>query len=145
MHVNVCFIYARNDLSPAKRNKKKRRPVREVRSEAPRGEDSRGVEAMTVLWMLIAVATLAAEVAAGAAVLLLQWFSTTSQGRSALDALPGVMLLTALFTGTLCLGLTLLVRRIRRVPPPTTVLWTAAAVGVSPWIILILASMLAER
>jgi hypothetical protein len=47
------------------------------------------------------------------------------------------MLFTALTTGTLCLVLTPLVRRLRRTPPPPAVVWMALIVGVSPWAILL--------
>jgi hypothetical protein len=125
---------------PAKRPKKKRRssPVKDLRPTR-RAEESRGAEALTVLWMLATVATLAAEFVAGAGLLFFPANSSADEAPSPLSALPGVMLFTALTTGTLCLVLTPLVRRLRRTPPPPAVVWMAAVVGVSPWAILLIA------
>lgn len=134
-------------MSPAKRHKKKKRRLEsQTRVPIPREEEhSRGVEAATVFWMLTAVATLAAEGVAGAAFLFLRWFPLNPQIPTALNALPGVLLLTALVTGTLCLAMTEVVRRLRRTPPPLSITGTAVAIGVSPWAIFLFAWALASR
>ena len=124
------------DPLPAKRPKKKKRrgdPAGGV-GTPPNGQESRGAEALTVLWMLTALATLLAESVA-AAVWIALAPRETGAGAS-LGLLPAVMLFTALVTGTICLSLTPLVRRLRATPPPRGIVVAALLIGASPWVLL---------
>lgn len=56
--------------------------------------------------------------------------------------LPGLLLLIALATGVLCLLLTPLAYRIRRVPPPGGVVVIAVAVGALPLVAVLLMQLL---
>jgi hypothetical protein len=117
------------------RRKKNRRGA--ARAAAPNSAvtESRGVEALTVFWMLSALATLIAETAATAA-LLATSLSTDGEG-SFLSRIPGLMLFTALVTGAICLVLTPLVLRLREFPPPRGIVAAAVLIGASPWLLVL--------
>jgi hypothetical protein len=126
-------------LSGKHARKKKRRAVAARGAQGKiRAAEPRGVEALTVLWMLTAVATLMAEATAGAMAWMASSRPAESLASSPLQALPGVMLLTALTTGTLCLVLTPLVSRLRAARPPLAVTWAAVVIGLSPWIVALM-------
>jgi hypothetical protein len=108
----------------AKRRKQKRQPSRGSTTV----EDSRA-EFITVAWMLAALATLGAEAVGGLLRVVLNLLETTP---ASLLAFPNVMLFTASVTGIICLSLTPLVYRFRRVPPPTAVTVLAVTVAVIP-------------
>jgi hypothetical protein len=119
---------------PGKRSKKKRRPRHASDTKAQRQHaESRGGEALTVFWMITAMATLVGVAASALAALLRRFWINGEEERFSLTMLPGVLLFTALVTGTLCLILIPIVFRVRREPPPRTVLWTAVLLGFTPW------------
>lgn len=107
----------------------------EVRREV---EEPRGGEALTVFWMLTLVATIVAETVAAATAAIRFVRGAPQDGASLLAVIPQVLLFTAMFTGALCLALTPIVRRVRREPPPASVVWVAVIVGASPFVVLLL-------
>ena len=120
---------------------KRRKPKRKRRRKPSRSEsaveDRRG-EVVTVAWMLTMVATLGAElVGAGLRVLV----GLMDNPPPTWLALPGLMLFTATVTGLICLALTPLVYRFRRVPPPTAVTALAVTVSVLPLAIGVMMSL----
>lgn len=92
-------------------------------------EEPRASVAVTVTWMLTLLGTAAALVVALAFILGSQGLDLPPKSESLLRAMSGMMLATAVFTGVLCLGLTVAVYRVRRDPPPIAI--TVAAVFVS--------------
>lgn len=117
----------------AKKRKRKRPSVR----IPARVEDNRA-EVITVAWMLTMMTTLGAELAGG----LLRLASSLFEfARTSPVALPNLMLFTAGVTGLICLSLTPLVYRFRRVPPPTAVTLLAVTVSVLPLAIGIVQSL----
>lgn len=92
-------------------------------------QESRGSVAITVSWMLTMLATSGAIVLA----VLFYFFASSQQlepkSAQLFSLLSGAMLIVAAVTGLLCLGLTLMVYRVRRDPPPLAI--TVAAVFVS--------------
>ena len=121
---------------PARRAAKRKRPS--ASESPPRPAEPRSGEALTVLWMLTILATLVAEMAAAAAAAWAYGRPGPAEGPSMPATLANVMLFTALVTGGLCLLLTPVVRRIRREPPPASVIWSAVAIGASPFFVLTL-------
>ena len=95
------------------------------------GED-RGSVALTVVWMLTALATAAAVAVVLVARLLLWQFPPDSSGASPLRIVPELFLMVATITGLLCLVLTPVVYRARRDPPPRSIATTAVVVSVLP-------------
>lgn len=93
---------------------------------------------ITVAWMLTLLATVGAEVVgtiARAVILLADNVPDTWL------AFSGVMLFVASVTGLLCLGLTPLVCRFRREPPPRAITVFAVAASVLPLVIGIMLSL----
>lgn len=82
--------------------------------------------------MLATIATIGAEVVGGVLLVVLSLVQTAP---ASLVAFPNVMLFTAAVTGLVCLSLTPLVYRLRRMPPPTAVTVLAVAVSVLPFAI----------
>jgi hypothetical protein len=87
---------------------------------APREEESRGAEALTVALILAAMATLLAEgVVAGARIALL--IEPKLRDLEWMQALPRVMLLVSATTGVICLVMNPIVSRVRRLKLPLVV------------------------
>jgi hypothetical protein len=121
-------------LSRSRAKRKQRSPERSSHST----EEPRSGEALTVFWMLTLVATLAAEgIAAATALVALSRGAFDEERPSLLAVLPGVMFFTALATGGLCLLLTVLVPRVRREPPPRSIVWIAGIAGAAPYAYLL--------
>ena len=80
-------------------------------------QESQRAEAITVFWMMALLATVLAQVAALVARLIVVFVSAYP----ALVLLSGLLLLIACVTGLLCLALTPLVLRWRRVAPPALI------------------------
>lgn len=120
----------------ASRKQRRKRPPVAARAAdaAASGHDPRLVDAVTVAWMLSLIACLLAEVGAviGLAVIVAVGGADRLPGMVAL--IPTVLAFIAWVTGTFCLGLTLLVRRVRRDPAPALIVRTAVVAGLLPWI-----------
>jgi hypothetical protein len=113
--------------------KRRGAPSRAAAKENVLTESRGGVEALTVFWMLSALATFIAEMVAAAALLATKLWPDGNASLAAL--LPGVMLFTALVTGAIGLVLTPLVLRLRHVPPPRGIVVAAVIIGASPWMV----------
>lgn len=100
------------------------------------GEDRRA-DAVTVIWMLTAVATLAAVAVAGIARLFV-----LAQGAAGLAplarVLPGWFLFCGTVTGLLCLALTPVVYAVRKTKPPRSVTIVAVVIGILPLLVLVI-------
>ncbi len=90
---------------------------------------------MTVAWMLSIIATLGAEIVGGISLLLTADWDAGGESRS---PLPGLMLFIAVVTGFICLLLTPLVYRFRRVPPPAPIQYVAVTASVLPILVVIM-------
>ena len=104
--------------------------------EQPSGHyetEERYAEAITVLWMLAAVATLAAElVSLGSRALL----ASTDRAAGMIGPIvPRWFAFCALVTGTVCLLLTPLAWWVRRQKPPLSVTALAVAISLLPWLL----------
>ena len=108
------------------KNKKRQRP-------APR--NSRGVEAVTVAWMLsILVTLLSGSVSIGMGLVLK--FSET-QWSDNFQVVPGLMLAVATITGLVTLLLTWMTNKLRRDPPPHAITWFASVCGCVPLLTIV--------
>src|SRR5262245_55328359 len=86
--------------------------------------EERFADALTIIWMLSAVATLAAQMVAGLARALVL-FTGEETPQMVARILPGWFLLCSLITGIVCLILTPLAYFVRRTKPPTSIMVTA--------------------
>ncbi len=93
--------------------------------------EERSAEAITVLWMLTAVACLAAQMVAWGTGALRAWSSSWQQIIGPL--VPGWFSFCALVTATICLILTPVVWYVRRVKPPMSILLPVIVIGIVPW------------
>jgi hypothetical protein len=98
--------------------------------------------AVTVVWMLTILSSLAAELAMLACLALSRW--AASEGPNLARTAAGALLLAALVTGVLCLVLTPVVWRIRRIKPPLAIVAAAVLVGLAPLATLIILSWLTQ-
>lgn len=108
--------------SPARKNRRQPTP-----SEA-RAISRRGVETLTIVWMLFVLTAAACELVALLAAVAGRVFEDGLRVR----ALAELMGFAALVIGLLSLGLMLLVCRLRDEPPPTPILIFAGLVGAAP-------------
>ncbi len=107
------------------------------------GEDRRA-DAVTVIWMLTGVATLAAVSVAIAATILTNVFGDPEKLTPLAKVLPGWFLFCGMTTGALCLALTPVAWYVRKTKPPRSVMITAVVIGLVPFV-TILARSLLER
>lgn len=108
------------------------RGKKQVRSEGrPDSGESRAAEATTVAWMLTAMATIGAILLAGTVRLATRFLAADATG-AGLRFLPDLLIFTSLVTGILCLCLTVVVYRVRKTPPPSSVTIAAVLIGLSP-------------
>lgn len=125
-----------------KAQQSKQRDRRRARRKRVETGETRTAEAVTVAWMLTALATLAAEFFA-----LLGWAAVAVTARSGkvpveFAMLPALLTFIALVTGLICLLLIPLTHRVRRVPPPRSVTVFAAVVGITPTVVVIVMALL---
>jgi len=86
-------------------------------------QESRSAEAATIGWLLSVFTTLVCLCGA----MIARWI-----GVSRLPLLSGLLLFAALVIGSISLGLGVVVRRVRRAPPPHGVYVFAVVVGALP-------------
>jgi hypothetical protein len=108
-------------------------PSRARRRRAP--HEDRAAEVLTVMWMLTAVATLAAQVVAAAA-WVVQLYTTVPDDPGTVRIVPTWFLFCAAVTGLVCLTVTPLVYVLRRRPPPAPVTWATVVICLLPWIVV---------
>jgi hypothetical protein len=94
-----------------------------------------GAESLTVMWMLTAVATLAAQLVALTAEVI-QFFFAPEDAPAVARMLPNWFLFCAAVTGMVCLGVTPIVYVVRRRPPPTAITIATIVICVIPWLVL---------
>jgi hypothetical protein len=114
-------------------------------SRQPDAGETRAAVATTVVWMLTCLSTAAAMLMVLAFRLLIIEFPVAAGQRHPLAAVAGVLLLVALLTGVLCLGLTPLVYRVRRTRPPVAITAAAVLIGAAPMVTMILFFLLNAR
>jgi hypothetical protein len=113
-------------MVPLQKSKRRPKPV------AAPPEESRSAEALTIGWLLSVMTTLLCVCGA----LIARWI-----GVAQLPMLSGLLLFAALVIGIASLGLGLLIRRVRRVPPPRGVYVFATIVGMLPILKVIVDSL----
>lgn len=121
---------------------KKKKSDRTIGTTNKPPQESRAADAVTVFWMLTMMATLGAEVVSLVSYALIAQADDPTTLPLTLRMLPGLLQMTALVTGVLCLLLTPVAYKLRRVPPPGGVVVIAVAVGAFPLITLLLMQLL---
>jgi len=117
----------------SRKRKPQAKPLnRRIRSE---GEDRASV-ALTVAWMLAALATLIATAVVLFGEFLLWQFPPQSDDAQPFAFVPDLFLLVATATGMLCLVLTPVVYRVRQDPPPRSIAALAVVAGLLPLAII---------
>lgn len=122
---------SRKSLARKEKIRPQLRPVQEFPPE------ERRAEAATVAWMLCALFTLCAE-GVGLIARIALAYADAAEPQPAWHLLPDVTLVMALVTGALCLGLTGVVYRLRKTPPPLAITVVALLLGLTPWARVIL-------
>jgi hypothetical protein len=95
------------------------------------GEDRRG-DAVTVGWMLAMMATAAGDVLALLAAIIMPTIALQAEKPGLALALPQLLLFVAAVTGIVCVLLTPVVYKFRRVPPPPQITGFGLVVSVLP-------------
>lgn len=126
----------------AKARQSKSRDHRRARRKRVETNETRTAEAVTVAWMLTALATLAAEFFA-----LLGWVAVAITARSGkvpveFAMLPALLTFISLVTGLICLLLIPVTHRVRKVPPPRSVTIFVAVVGITPTVVVVVMALL---
>ena len=116
----------------------RKRKQKSKSTRTPATVENGRAEFVTVAWMLATMTTLGAEVIGG---LLRVVLSVVETAPTSLIAFPNLMLFTAAVTGIVCLSLTPIVYRFRRVPPPTAVTVLAVTVSMIPLLIGVVQSL----
>lgn len=93
--------------------------------------ESRSVAALTTGWMLTVMTTLACSLLATFARYYVWKLDPEALGMA---VLAGVMTLAAVVSGTMTLGMTAAVLKLRPERPPTSVTITAVVIGAFPWL-----------
>jgi hypothetical protein len=108
----------------------------------PDAQESRGVVALTVAWMLTCLSTAVATFMVLALRLLMLALPAPAGGVHPLGRIAGVLLFVALTTGLLCLLLTFVTLRMRQIAPPRAVTISAVLIAAAPIVLLVLLSLL---
>lgn len=98
--------------------------------------------AVTVLWMLTLLCSLAADLGGTACFGFARYWPAPAGQPPLMQMMATSLLLVALVTGVLCLALTPLVWRLRRVKPPLAIVLVAVLVGVAPIVTLVVLNWL---
>ncbi len=101
---------------------------------SPDAHESRGAVVVTVVWMLLALSCLAAQVVALATWLVARAAGIPAGRPNALLLIPSTLMIVALLTGVLLLLMTPLAYRVRKSRPPLAITIAALAVAVAPLI-----------
>ena len=109
----------------------KRQPKKRVVPESP--PESQAADALTVLWLVLAMTTLACELGWLSA----YWYRLSHPEAQAARALNFLLAFTALVAGGLVLLLVPAVLKVRRQKPPPTITVTAMAIGAAPFLMLV--------
>jgi hypothetical protein len=131
---------ASENAALVKRAKRKKRPVPSAplaHARTAPAED-RSVLAVTVLWMLTVLSSLAAEVGALSCILAMRLWPVVAGEPDLRKVMTGALLLAASVTGVLSLAMTPLVWRLRPIKPPLAILIAAVLVGIAPLVTLVI-------
>jgi len=125
------------------RNKQKKRKrdnaSKKQKGHTPLPKESQGAEAMTVAWLLCILATIIAVLLA----LVGRWMYWNAPNDQTGMA-SGVLTFSSVVTGTLTVLLTLVVPKVRKVPPPGSVTRLAWFTGVLPFVVWGVMSLLLQ-
>jgi RsiW-degrading membrane proteinase PrsW (M82 family) len=121
--------------------KSNRRKTRTASPHADAGE-SRGVVGLTVAWMLTCMCTAASLAVAAAIRLILLATPAVEPANHPWNVIAGMVLLVAVVSGLMCLGLTSLVLRLRGSPPPRSVTVFAVVVSLAPLVWLVATALI---
>ena len=94
--------------------------------------ESRGAVAVTIVWMLLALSCLAAQLVALAMWLVARAAGIPAGRPNALLLVPATLMMVALLTGVALLLITPLAYRVRRSRPPTAITVAALVIGIAP-------------
>ena len=133
-HHKVHGVAKKMKQKPPKRQTKKTAQTASQVTVPPLPSEERRAEVATVVWMLTALFTSAAETL-GLVVRLFFAFNpepASPESIAPLALLPGIALFGGLITGAICLVLTPVVYRLRRTPPPIMVTIFAVLVSLLP-------------
>lgn len=128
----------------AKKHRKKQKSRRADSSPstaqvaASQDSENRGIEALTVAWMLTMLATLMAELCAYAGWIFFAVVTRSEEWSAEFLALPGLLQFSALVTGLICLILGVIVYRLRPVTPPRSVGITAFGISLLPVVTMLI-------
>src|SRR4029079_6041818 len=112
------------------------------RDHQPDANESPPAVALTIAWMLSCMSTAVGMLTVLALRLLMLAFPVAQGGDHPLGRISSVFLFVALVTGLVCLGLTPLVYRVRKAPPPAPITVGAVLIGVAPIVLLIVLNLL---
>jgi len=107
------------------------------RDRQPDTQESREAVAVTVAWMLACTSTAVAMFVVLALRFLIIAFPTAAGQVHPLGRISGVLLFVAMITGLMCVGLTPLAHRIRKIAPPRAITMGAVMIGLSPIALLV--------
>src|SRR4029453_15552378 len=110
--------------------KSKKKPPAAI--TVPDAHESRGAVAVTVVWMLLALSCLAAQLVALATWLVARAAGIPAGRPNALLLVPSTLMLVAVLTGVLLVVMTPLAYRVRKSRPPLAVTVAAIVIAVAP-------------
>jgi hypothetical protein len=121
--------------------RKSTKPQAVSRPDSAEAAETRAAVAVTVAWMLTCTSTAVAMVVIAALGLLSLIVPFAGQQKHPLLVVAGMLLMVALATGALCLGLTPLAYRVRRAAPPRAIAIAAVLIGLTPLVTLIVLAL----
>jgi len=110
--------------------KPKKKPL--SKPTLPDANESRGAVAVTIVWMLLALSCLAAQLVALATWLVARAAGIPAGRPNALILVPTTLMMVALLTGIALLLITPLAYRVRKSRPPTTITVAALIIAIAP-------------
>ncbi|HTN76681.1 MAG TPA: hypothetical protein VL096_15590 [Pirellulaceae bacterium] len=119
-------------------NRKKRiaKAQQAANAATPTTSDDRRGEVATVGWMLAMLATTAADFFGVLAMLIVPAVTANATNPGLAPLLPRLLLFIAAITGTVCVLVTPVVYRFRRIPPPLPITVFGLVVSVLPVLVL---------
>ena len=108
----------------------------------PDAHESRGAVAVTVVWMLLALSCLAAQLVALATWLVARAAGIPAGQPNALLLVPTTLMMVALLSGVLLIVVTPLAYRVRKSRPPTAITVVALMIAIAPIITVAVLAMM---
>ena len=103
-------------------------------------KEERGVEAVTIAWMLTFLATVVGMLCSLAAYLLVRGLA---QAPDAIRVLPGLLLVISGIGGIFAIVLTPFVLRLRKTKPPLAITQAVLFASALPWLVMLLIELIA--